>query len=191
MAPAVGTAIAGIFGAGAQMYGANEQENASIRAANMQSASNALAMEQQKAQDAQHKAEFDTQQAELKRQWDATQAFNANVYNTQQARLAPYRAASTQALGRLGDLLGMHFDTSTPPPTTYQTQPFNSNPGAAAQPPPTATAAPAAAAPLSLAPAMAMGSPAPQGVATSPSYTPVIPFSQMYQTNRNLAARPQ
>lgn len=104
--------------AGAGIYGANKSSQANEAANATTAASSAAAIEEQKRQDAQQKAQFDQQQTAAKAQWDAEQQIRA-----------PYRAAGQQALLRLGDLIGTHFDPSMMqapayvPPAGNQTQP--------------------------------------------------------------------
>lgn len=87
--------------AGAGIYGAHKAGESADQANATTAASSAAAIEEQKRQDAQQKAQFDQQQAASKAQWDAEQQIRA-----------PYRAAGQQALMRLGDLIGTHFDPS-------------------------------------------------------------------------------
>lgn len=92
------------------IYGANKSSEANAAANATTSASNQAAIAEQQRQDAQSKSEFDAQQSAAKAQWDAEQQIRA-----------PYRAAGQQALLRLGDLIGTHFDPSIIPSTqAYQ-----------------------------------------------------------------------
>lgn len=108
--PAFWGAVSAAGAGAAGIYGANKASDASEAASQTQAAGNAAAIAEQQRQDAQQKSEFDAQQSAAKAQWDAEQQIRA-----------PYRAAGQQALLRLGDLIGTHFDPSIIPSTqAYQ-----------------------------------------------------------------------
>ena len=142
---------AGVAGGAATAYGAHESSKATEQATATTAASNAAAIAEQQRQDAQQKAEFDAQQAALLNQWNAEQNIRA-----------PYRAAGAAALGSLGDILGVNFNSSNSPSST-------------APPAPTATA------PASGSSASASGDPA--SYALSLVSTGVSPAQAAQQTN--------
>ncbi len=140
-APLLWTAIAGAAGAGAtaaaNIYGSHKQSEASAEANKTTAASNAAAIAEQQRQDAVQKQEFDAQQSAAKAQWDAQQAIRA-----------PYRAAGASALGSLGDILGVNFNSGNSPSYASPAQP-------------TATGAPSGPSGSSAAPAVDWTAPAP------------------------------
>lgn len=105
-------ALWGAVGAGAAgaatIYGANKSSESNAAANATTAASSQAVIAEQQRQDAQQKEQFDQQQAASKAQWDAEQQIRA-----------PYRAAGQQALLRLGDLIGTHFDPSMMQAPTY------------------------------------------------------------------------
>ncbi len=103
---------AGVAGGAAQIYGAKKSSEASAEANKTTAASNAAAIAEQQRQDAVQKQEFDAQQAAAKAQWDAQQQIRA-----------PYRAAGASALGSLGDILGVNFNSGNSPSYAAQAQP--------------------------------------------------------------------
>lgn len=125
--PALATVGAGAAAAGASIYGASKNSQANEAASAATERSNAAALAEQKRQDDLTKQEFDQQQAAAKAQWDA-----------QQQNLAPYRAASGQALSRLGDLFGLPLGGggSAPTPQSPGSTPpqTGSTPSATSQP---------------------------------------------------------
>lgn len=127
-------AVGATAGAAGIAYGAHESSQASEQATQATSQSNAAAIAEQQKEDAQQKAEFDAQQAALTNQW-----------NAQQAIRAPYRAAGQTALSKVGDILGVNFNSGN-------------SPSYAAPAAPTAATAPAAGTPAT-APTSGSGNP--------------------------------
>lgn len=85
-----------LIGAGASAYGSKKASDANTEASRIQAQSNADALAFAREQEARRQKEYDQQIAAEKAQWEA-----------EQARLAPYRAASYGILGQAADRLGM------------------------------------------------------------------------------------
>lgn len=102
--PAFWGAIAAGTAGAAGIYGANKSSDTAQQGQKQQADANAAAIAEQQRQDAQQKQQFDAQQAAAKAQWDAEQNIRA-----------PYRAAGSAALGSLGDILGVNFNSGNSP----------------------------------------------------------------------------
>ncbi len=90
----LGTAIAGAGAAGATAYGAHKASSASDKAGRIQGESDARAFALEQQRDEEERRRWNAEHDFMRRQWDA-----------QEARLAPYRAAGAQAIGRLSGLV--------------------------------------------------------------------------------------
>ena len=126
----MGMLLAGLAAGGAQAYGAHRQGQASTRASAATTTANAEALRFEREQAAADQRRFDAEQTAKREQWAADEAFRQNQYRAseedrlfqrmlleqQEARRAPFREASRQALGRVGDILGIRFDTAVRPP---------------------------------------------------------------------------
>lgn len=101
------------------IYANKKQQQGNREALAYQQAKDAEAMAYEREQMAEQKRQFDMQQAAAKAQWDAQQKFqqdqfaaseeerlyNRRLQDEKEARRAPYRAASLDALNRLPDIL--------------------------------------------------------------------------------------
>lgn len=113
--PAVGLGL-GTFG---QIYGAKKQDSSNRLAMQAQERANQQAMQLEQEQMAESRRQFDQQQALMRQQWDATQKFEADKWaaseeermydrrlrDEREARMAPRRAASAQALAGLPGII--------------------------------------------------------------------------------------
>lgn len=116
--------VTAAIGAGTTVYGARSAGKSARRASNVQATSDAAALEDARAQREEAKRQFDAQQAQQAKEFAASE--EQRVFDRQQAefarqnteyqqqllrereqRAAPYRQLSQQAVGRLGDLLGL------------------------------------------------------------------------------------
>lgn len=90
--------ITAAAGAGATIYGSKKASSANEKASQVQAQSNAEALAFAREQEARRQREYDQQIAAEKAAWEA-----------EQARLAPYRAASYGILGQSADRLGLNL----------------------------------------------------------------------------------
>lgn len=105
------------IGAAANVYGSKKQSQAANRAADVQSRADAAALEDARAQREEAKRQFDAQQAQQAKEFAAAEEerayarqkdeYNQRLLQEREQRAAPYRQLSQQAVGRLGDLLGL------------------------------------------------------------------------------------
>lgn len=155
--PAAVPIIAAAVTTAGTAYGARSAGKSARRASGVQSRADAEAMAFERERE-----------AEARRRWEAEQAFTKQQWDAREARMQPYRAASGAALGRLGDMLGLKFDTQTP------TLPRTQAPvmGAPTAPPPEPSMAMSSRSSMR-APMEAPPSPFMSGPATSMSYMPV------------------
>lgn len=122
MPPVVAAAaIAGGASIAGGVMGSRAQSGASRRAAQTQAKADADALAFQREQEETRRREFEMEQAEQKRQFDVQQAnteedrqLERRLLFEREARLAPRRAAQQAALMKMGDLLGIRFNASTP-----------------------------------------------------------------------------
>jgi len=170
---------AGAIAGGASVYGARQQGRSSQRAGEIQERSNTAALDYERQQAEEDKRRFEEEQAAKQKQFDADEAFRQNQWKAseedrlfhrmlleqQEARRAPYRAASRAALQRIGDMLGIHFDSSVQAPTIA---------AAGAGTPTGAVAMPSSASRVYNPSTPQPSSPTIAGPATQVSYAPVL-----------------
>lgn len=99
--PAFWGAVGATAGAGSAIYGAHKQSSAAKNAAQLQtdSANRAAELEANSASEA---LAFTREQEDTRRrEWEDTQKRNFQIYQDQQAELAPYRAFGRGAIGQL------------------------------------------------------------------------------------------
>lgn len=105
------------FDAGANIYGANRANAAANRGYEIQAANDDRLYQLALKQEAEQKAQWEAQQAQAAKEFAATEEerayqrtlsdYNLSLLKDRETRLAPYRAASTQALASLGSILGL------------------------------------------------------------------------------------
>lgn len=113
VATLIGSAVAG----GATAYGVHSSGSSAKRAAGIQATSDAAALEDARQQREEAKRQFDAQQAQQAKEFAAAEEerayarqkdeYNQRLLQEREQRAAPYRQLSQQAVGRLGDLLGL------------------------------------------------------------------------------------
>ncbi len=176
----VGTAAA----AGGVAYGAHTSGKSAQRASDVQAKADAATLAENQARDAEAKRQFDIQQANDKAQRDRDNAiadYNHALTVAQEARRAPYRAASAAALSNLGQLLGLNLPTGPAVPNPADPLAATTASAPTGTPLPSATSGYGMGLPQSPLAAIARPSTlapqAPQmtGPATSANYAPVNP----------------
>lgn len=117
--------IAAAIAGGAQVAGNVIGSRSASRSADRAARSDSAALDQQMAlerqRDDEARRQFDAQQQFDAQKWAVTEEqriYDRRLTEEREARRAPYRAASGAALGRLGDLLGLSFDSGVRPPST-------------------------------------------------------------------------
>lgn len=114
MPPAIAAAV---IAAGATTTGAVISAKSGTKSRQLQARTDDAALAEQQTRDAEAKRQFDASQAFEVQKFAASEEqrlHDRSLADAQEARRAPYRAASQAALARLGDMLGLHFDTSMP-----------------------------------------------------------------------------
>lgn len=121
----LGTAAAGGVAAGATIYGSKKASAASNRAANVTDRANRAAEEESRAQREEERRRWEAEQEQAAREFAALEEerrytrekdeYEQRLKQEREARMAPYRAMSAQALGSLGHMLGFR------PPAPAQT----------------------------------------------------------------------
>lgn len=101
--PAIATAVAGGTAAGATIVASHKASNASKRASTIQGRADAEAMAFEREREAEAKRQWDIEQANQTEQRN----YDRRLMDEREARMAPYRATSAAALGKLGTMLGI------------------------------------------------------------------------------------
>jgi len=182
-------AIVGALGAGATVYGARTAGASARRASGVQARADDASLQYERERDAEAKRQFDIQQQFEAQKWQAQEEqrlrdrqiadYNQSQAEAAEARRAPYRAASQAALERLGDMLGLKFDSSAPNPRVAPAGVGPPMPPASSESPwsmdgRTPTNLPPGSRTFSASPMLNGPSPAPFD-ATAPGYQPVNP----------------
>lgn len=116
--------ITAAVGAGATAYGARSAGKSARRAQDIQTRTDDQTLQFEREREVEARRQWEAQQAfqaqqfaaqEDERRWQRQQQeYQQRLIEEREARQAPYRAASQQALGRLGDILGLSFNAPSP-----------------------------------------------------------------------------
>lgn len=125
MAPAVGFAIAGIAGAVASGVAARSASRASRAATQAQTTSTGAALQFEREREAEAQRQFDAEEAFRESQFAAQEEqrlYERRLQEEREARAAPYRQASQDALQQLRDFFDLPRGAAPPMPRDAERQ---------------------------------------------------------------------